>query len=473
MSARLSVATVAAGGAADLNEVQSRRLLLLERTMYRDGLTPFASVLTVRVRGDLNELRLREALTQMQAKHPLLRCRVEEAADGPRFVRCSKAAPLPLRIVERSNARDWEREARREWVMPFGSTQDPLARLVWLRGDGVHELMLVAHHCICDGPSGMTLLSDCFAAYSDPLWKTNAYDALGTIEDLVPEELLRDLSFRFRVCCRATLFRSALFAKVRRRPRNTRGPSADEMYFHRRQLDALELEKLTERCREESVTILAAAGAAFLQAFREVRGPGALRRAYAMVNARRFLPRLHPDALFGIAPGVAIRMKGPLSENAQSTPAFWERARAFRTGLTARVNRLGSRFYENLAALESLHDRYPRLVADTEAAPGVRHVTFSNLGKFDLPQQYRSFQVEHVYSPLVMVSPSPANTVVLSSFGRALETCIISDEQSLPRADAAAIHTRAMAILRSAAGIAPRDETSIGWQHSLERVATR
>jgi hypothetical protein len=446
---------------------RSRRLLLLERTMYRDGLTPFTSVFTVSVRGDLNQSRLRQALTQMQARHPLLRCVVEEAADGPRFVERSEAAPIPLRIVERSAASDWEREARREWVTPFGSTEGPLVRVVWLRGNGVHELMLVAHHCICNGPSGMTLLRDCFAAYDDPQRDLDAYDSLGTIEELIPGNLLRDREFRLRVRRRAALIRLALMAKVWPRPRGGRRPSADAMYFHRWQFDAMETASLTERCRKEKVTVLAAAGVAVLQAFREVRGTRALKHAYTMVNARKFLPQLHPDALFGIAPGVEIPIKGLPFAKEMLSAALWESARAFRRDLKIRIDRLGSKLYETLAALENLHDRYPRLIADTEAVATVRHVTFSNLGRLDLQQQYRGFQIEHVYSPLVMVSPSPANTVVLSSFGGAMEFAIISDEQSLPQSDAAAIKERATAILCRSAGTSP------GRQTCVERTVAR
>ncbi len=454
-----------------LDEMPSRRLLLLERTMYRDGYTPFTSLFTVRVRGDLNETRLRQALAQMQAKHPLLRCVVEENAEGPRFVLRSRPAPVPLRIAERSTDFAWEEEARREWITPFRSTQEPLVRLVWLRGDGVHECMLVAHHCICDGPSGMILLRDCFAAYDDPRAEAGAYDALGAIEDLVPEALLRSRSFRFRVRRRTALLRLALLVRAPRRHEERR-LCADQIYFHRWQLDPADARPLIERCREENVTILAAAGVAFQQAFREIRGAGALKNAYTMVNARRFMPRLHPEALFGIAPGVAIPMPKLSSAEGISNSAFWENARAIRKNLAVRIDRLGKQFYEYLAALENLHDRYARLVADTDAAPAIRHVTFSNLGRLDLPQHFRSFHIEHVYSPLVMVSPSPANTVILSSFGGAMEFAIISDERSLPQTQARAIRERAMSILRASAAIGLQDGSGQEQERWAQRETT-
>lgn len=437
----------------DASEPRSRRMLLLERTMYRDGSVPFTSLFTVRLRGALSEPRLRQALAQVQAKHPLLRCAVEEAIGGSRFVQRRQPAAIPLRIVERSTDQNWEDEARREWLLPFGRSSDPLVRLVWLRGNDVHELMLVGHHCICDGPSGMALLRDCFAAYDDPVWEPDAYASLGGIDDLIPAELLRDRGFRFRVRRRSALFRLALLVKACRPP-VARRANPGAMYFHRWLLDPTRAQRLVDRCREEDVTVLAAVVVAVVQAFRVIRGADALQHAYAMVNARRFMTQPHPAALFGVAPGVEIGIKGIPNPDAMPTSVFWERARSVRGDLTKRINRLGKQYYEYMAALENLHDQVPRLIRDTDAAPAIRHITFSNLGRLELAKDYRSFRIEHVFSPLVMVSPSPANTLVISSFGGTMEFAIISDGVSLPEAQARAVRERVMAILGSAAAAA-------------------
>ena len=62
---------------------RSRPLLLLERTMYREGRTPFTSVFTIKLLGRLDEGRLRQALARVQAKHPLLRCVIERTPAVP------------------------------------------------------------------------------------------------------------------------------------------------------------------------------------------------------------------------------------------------------------------------------------------------------------------------------------------------------------------------------------------------------
>jgi hypothetical protein len=440
----------------------------MERTMYREGRTPFTAVFTVKLAGALDEKRLRDALACVQARHPLLRCVVEEAEGGPRFVLLDRPAPIPLRIVERLSEDDWETEAGREWVTPFDASRKPLVRVVWLRAGDVNELLLVAHHCICDGYSGINLMRECLGAYDQPQQDLGR-DALGGIEDIVPAALLENRRFQRRVRWKSRILRLTLFLKQRggRKLRTPRIPF-EQIYFHRWNTGHAAALGLTESCRTEGVTVLAAVSVAFMQAFRDVRGTQGLAKTRTMVNARRFLPEMSADALFGLAPGVALRMKGLPSPRNMAAGGFWARARAVKADLTRRVDRLGSGLHVNLVALEGLHDKYASLVAFFEKAPAVRSLTLSNLGRLDLPQEYRTFRLERVYSPLVMVSPTPANTVVISSFGGEMEFAIISDEQSLPHSQAIEIQQRVMEILAACAALpAQCQSTARGGQSAM------
>jgi hypothetical protein len=441
--------------------------------MYREGSTPFTSVFTIQLLGRLEENRLKQALTCLQAKHPLLRCVIGNSDDGPRFMLQECPAPIPLRIVERKNDDHWQTEVRHEWVAPFDASRDPLVRLVWLRGNEVSELILVGHHCICDGQSGLTLLRECLSAYDDPAQNLGAYDALGAIEDLVPAELLMDRKFRRRVRWKTAVLRLMLRWQRRRRARAAPPIRSEQMYFHRWSLDKAASQALTERCRGEGVTVLAAMSVAFLQAFRDVRGRQALRKAYTMVNARRFLPLLRPDALFGMAPGVQLSMKRLPPPQEMSASSFWICAQTIKADLTRRVNVLGKDIYDYLVGMEGMHTMYSNLVRDTEGAPAVRHLTISNMGRLEFPQRYQSFWVETIYSPLVMVSPTPANTIVISSFAGRLEIAIVSDEHSLPRGQAMAVQQRAMEILRDYAGIPTRYQPGLTDQPLTCEAETR
>jgi hypothetical protein len=434
---------------------RSRPLLLLERTMYRDGRTPFTSVFSIQVIGCLEEERLRHALARTQAKHPLLRS-VVEGADAPRFVLEDRPAPIRLRIVERGGEDDWQTVAREEWVTPFAERHEPLVRVVWLRGGDVHELVLVGHHCLCDGHAGITLLRDILAAYDQPEQDIGSYESLGALEDLTPRALLDDRRFERRARSRAGILRLSLLLKWPFLTKRSRRPSppitAEQIYFRRWNTGRETARALAERCRAEGVTVLAAVSVAFMQAFREIRGPRGLGRTSAMVNARRFLPLLPADGLFGLAPSAVLRSKGLPPPRRMSARDFWAHARVVKADLTRRVERIGGRMYETLAALERLHDRYAAIVAHFENAPSTPNLTFSNLGRLQVRQRYRDFTVEKIYSPLVMVSPTPANTVVISSFDGDMEFALISDEQSLPQAQALEIRHRAMEILLRACG---------------------
>jgi Condensation domain len=441
---------------------RSRPLLLLERTMYRDGRTPFTSVFTIQVLGELDEGRLRYALARVQAKHPLLRCVIEESAGRPHFVLVDQPAPIPLRIVERHREDDWETEVRREWVAPFEASREPLVRFVWLRGGEVNELMLVAHHCVCDGVSGINLIRELLSVYDRPEQDLGAYDTLGAIEDIVPAAVLGNRRFQRRVRWKAGILRLTLFVKQRMGSKPGPRIPAEQMYFHRWNTGSATALALTERCRVEGVTVLAAVSVAFMQAFRHVRGTRGLGKTCTMVDARRFLPEMRADAMFGLAPGIALRTKGLPPPQDISAAGFWVQARAVKADLTRRIERLGAGLYETLAGLESLHGRYTRLVTHFESTPAIRNVTLSNLGRLDLPGHSRSFRVNRVYSPLVMVSPTPANTVVISSFAGEMEFAIISDEQSLPHAQALEMKRRAMEILRICAALPEQDESASG-----------
>jgi Condensation domain len=432
---------------------RSRPLLLLERTMYREGRTPFTSLFPIQVVGKIDESRLRNALVRIQAKHPLLRCVIEEARGAPRFVLLDLPAPIPLRIVERRRDDDWQTVVRQEWITPFAASREPLVRVVWVRGGDINELVLVGHHCICDGHSGINLVRELLRAYDQPEEEPAVYDALGAIEDLAPAALLEDRRFQRRVRWKAGILRLSLFLKRRTTSQPGRRIPAEEIYFHRWNTGCETAQALTESCRSEGATVLAAVSVAFMQAFRDVRGARGLGRTSAMVNARRFLPDLREDAMFGLAPGIALRAKDLPRQQDLSASSFWDRARAVKAALTRRMDRFGAGLYETLAALESLHDSHASLVAYFENIPAIPNLTLSNMGKLDLPGHYRNFKLERVYSPLVMVSPTPANTIVISSFAGDMEFAIISDDQSLPRAQALKIQHRAMEILRICAGL--------------------
>lgn len=439
-----------ANGVPDHSPVRSRPLLLMERTLYRDGRVPFTSVFSVKLGGQLDESQVRSALRRLQSKHPLLQCVVEDVWDWPRFVLCDDPAPISLRIVDRLSEDQWEDEVRCEWITPFNGAVEPLVRLVWLRGSDIHDLILAAHHSICDGQAGIGLLRDLLRAYEHPESDLGRYAELGSLEDLVPPKILQNPNFRRRLQWKRRQLECLLWLKTRHRTQPA-PIDPETIYFHRGLLRTDLTLRLAERSKAEQVTIFSPVALAFAQAFRDIRGTRAFKSVRAMVNARRFVPSIRPDGLFGLAPGVEMRVKGLPAPSDTGINTFWKRARAIKADLDQRVSHLGTGFDLFLASLEGLHHRYDRVMDFFEQTPAVRNLTFSNLGRLELGGQYGGLQVEKVYSPVVMVSPTPAHTVVLSTLAGEMGYAIISDEAALPRTAAATILSRVVEILEACA----------------------
>lgn len=88
-----------------------RKMMLCERVMYVDRDSTFTIVQAARVRGALDERRLRDALDRVQRKHPMLRCSVEDG-DPPTMVLEDDPQPIPLRIAERIDDEEWQRQSQ-------------------------------------------------------------------------------------------------------------------------------------------------------------------------------------------------------------------------------------------------------------------------------------------------------------------------------------------------------------------------
>src|SRR5262249_5288792 len=146
--------------------------------------------------------------------------------------------------------------------------------------------------------------------------------------DIVPAAVLENRRFQRRVRWKAGILRLILFLK--QRMGNQAGPRipAEQMYFHRWNTGTAASLALTERCRAEGVTVLAAVSVAFMQAFRHVRGIRGLGKTSTMVDARRFLPEMRADAMFGLAPGMGLRTKRLPPTEGMSAAGFWTQARA-------------------------------------------------------------------------------------------------------------------------------------------------
>lgn len=415
-----------------------RSLTLFERALFLDGRAPVALVLTARLSGRISEDRLRHALERLQAKHPLLRCLIPAEPGPPRFVEQMPAPPIPLRIVARQGDEDWQHLSRAEWDCLFDASRVPLVRLAWLRGAAVSELILSCHHCLCDGRSVTSLLGDLLLLCDQPERDIGRFDGLQPLARILPEEVLRDRRLQRRVRWKAGLLKWFIRS---RRP----GPAKvyGKPYLIHWDIGPEATKALREHCEQAGVgSVFAALAAAFMLAFRDVRGPRGLGSVAVPVDARSFLDKLKPDSLFAMAPTLKLSLK-----RAAKTADVWMLAKAIKTDMTRKIERMAPSVFENLLGLEHLHGVFDKLVAYGQSRPGGQGLALSNLGRLTLPQEYRNFRLEMIHAPSCIVAPTPANLIICAGFAGCLNFSFMSDELSLPFDQAFAVKEKAMAML--------------------------
>ncbi|ALN82559.1 condensation domain-containing protein [Lysobacter antibioticus] len=432
-----------------------RKMMLCERIMYVDRATPFTLVQAARIRGRLDPAQLRHALDRIQLKHPMLRCAVLDG-DSPQIVLEDDPAPIPLRLVVRESDQDWLREAHSERETAFASDQAPLMRAVWIHDEDGGELLLTCHHCICDGLSMVTLLRETLALCDRPDLDIGHHTSVNGMEDLLPEEVLNDRRAHRNARWKAMAFR--LFFAVRRK--RTPVPQG-EFYVLRWKLPSEASQALAERARAEGVTVFAAIAVAFSLAFRTIRSDRANGKVFVPVDIRKFLPRLGADSLFASAPGAIVALDNRTPPDQVDELGYWNQARAFKTRLNQRIERLTRNVYEFFIGLELLHSVFDQFIAERRSDLDAYDVTLSNVGRIEMPRDYHGFHLETVYSPSLHLPWRTTTSVLMSGFAGELDFSFMSDQHSLPREQAEAIRDHVIASLWERGRTANPAETDI------------
>lgn len=144
-------------------DAKERALSPMEQTFcIADEICSLNFVMHCELAGELTEESLRVALGKVQARHPLLRMRLEEDGGTPWFR--LGAGPIPLRTIN-GPLPSVATEAEYELHTGFDRTRGPMVRCVWIRHDPRQSTLLTTfHHLIGDGISGALLLRDLMRA---------------------------------------------------------------------------------------------------------------------------------------------------------------------------------------------------------------------------------------------------------------------------------------------------------------------
>lgn len=416
-----------------------RKMLFFERLMYLDGRIPVNCLMTVRLRGRLFEENLRHALDKVQARHPSLRANVLEEQEHPSFVFRTDPAKIPLRIVNRRSDEDWRAETLTEWEHPFCLQREPPVRLTWIRSDEVSELLLVGHHCVCDGASLVTILRELLRATDQPDIALPPYEPFASLGDLIPAAVKPGWKMRVGVLFKAALFR--IFALTIKKVHPTRSGEHYLIYWTAGEDMSA---KLSGRCKSEGTTPYAAMCVAFLHAFQQIMGPRFKNKMMCPVNIRRFINNLDANVMFNYAPTISLSLgREPFGE-------FWSMARMVKQSMLDKVERLDA--VEQLITAERLHSSASKLISLLLQSKGSYDFAFSNVGRLDIPDTYADFRLESFLGVTVALPWRNSTTLVTTQFRGQTDVAFVSNQNFLPRREAIAIQQRAIRTLTAALG---------------------
>ncbi|AEU38336.1 condensation domain-containing protein [Granulicella mallensis] len=411
--------------------MMKRPMAMFERAMYLEGSLHVNVTVTARLWGRISEQRLRQALDRVQAKHGILRCLLVRENGRPYFVEQATPPPIPLRIVERKSDEDWFDESTSDSLQRFDGSLYPLARLVWLRSELENELLLVCSHAVCDGKSLMLLLQELLLLCDQPDASIGTPTTLNGMEEVFPAKVLADRKLRRYIRWRVALLKFMMRFSRSSKKRWTYGA----IYRNLWRLDEQASQVFVARCKAEGVTVFAALSVAILQAFHKVCGPKYMEKFEAPVDFRRYLPNLREDSLFAVAPTIQLSLDKLPGVDPEGT-GFWALARAMKTDITKKIDGLETSIYPLFLGMEQLHDVYDKMFAQAQSQRAGRQVSLSYVGRLDMTQSFNDFRVQEICDITAMMSPTPANLVVIYSYGGRFYFSISSDESSLSRVQA-------------------------------------
>ncbi len=380
---------------------QKRALSLVESSLEvlnREARTWFI-VTTSQVRGRLSEANLRLALNQVQQRHACLNsCIVKsEGSTNPSPFHFAPApAAIPLRIVKKTEAQNWQALVNQELNQPLDASQS-LIRAVLVRDHQVRDrsyLIITTHHAISDGSSCMALhaelLSICQAPAQpcDSSWLRPSPTLPPATEQSVPASLQGNLGKLkiLRFFCRS--FLEQIFSPiVTLLPEQPSTISERQCYCLHHVLPPDLYQALLHRCRVERTTVHGALCAAMARAVL-AEMPNQKRRRISCQSAldmrrSKLVPPEARQTLVNLASSVrALHTIGPKT-------AFWDLARCVKRKINhAIAQNTPFKLWFMGKVMVDYCLTHPNFVGTT--------LFISNMGRVDLPQQYGELELESI-----------------------------------------------------------------------------
>lgn len=403
-----------------------RRLLFGERMLLGDGTEPFNAVIPFRLKGDFKEEDIQHALNKIQAKHPWLRALITyDEKNIPWFEVPQPVIPIPIRVVTRKGEDDWQEESKKEWQTIFDYEKLPLIRFVWIKGEGVSDMLFAFHHCLSDGGSAMAFLYEFLKILDHPSADIGIENPILGIEDVVPSTILTNRRQRLK----AKFIGRVAATAIKYIPLGKKVIERQNDYLIHWKFDQATSKQLISYCKSLGVTVNTFLSAAVLQAFKKVRGAAAFNKVSCPVDIRRFATQIKEDHIFAFGLMIVISSNEKMS--------FEDNLSLMQQDVERKTSKLNP--YMTMMVMESGHDALKNFTKLLKRGKSSNDCMFSNLGRIQIPHEYREFTLDAVFSPSVIGPLGNTTTMVVSTFRGEMDFSFMGSEGYLPHSEALAI----------------------------------
>ena len=438
----------------DRIEEYRRALSPVERLLTRH---PFAVVTIVaRIRGQVTESMVREALAKVRQRHPNLRVRVVDDEDGNPWLTSEGAGEIPIRTVQRESDDQWISVVQESCQNPFDFAVRPPIRFILIQSPATSDLVILCHHIICDGLSLAYLARDLMVHLGDPDREVELLpDPVPIDRDTLPEGVSFNPVARFFI---SRMNKKWQEEKVVFDQEDYVNLSAAYWQRYQHQVLPIELSEaqtsaLVERCRAEEVTVNSALTLAFVRAQLIVLGDRPFHSGILVAaSLRDRLPAPAGEAMGFYATAVQPKFSYDASHG------FWDNARQFHRKVRAlytdkalfrealgwchveptileaiifkTVGGLvpeGSSRYQKISAFSTRDDTVLRILKRDRMDSLDRILygtTVTNLARLDFPRQYGALELDR----LIM---KPGGAFPLANFNLVLGAVTCSGKLSL------------------------------------------
>ena len=419
-----------------MNPPIKRRLLFGERMLLGDGTEPFNVVIAFRLRGSFTLKEIQQALARIQNKHLWLRALISyDEKNIPWFNVPEKPASIPVRIITRQSEDQWQEESRKEWNTNFNYEKLPLIRFIWIKGENVSDMLFAFHHCLCDGGSAMAFSHEFLKVLDNPAAEIGVEKPILGIEDVVPASILNSRRQKLKARFIGRLAATA----IKCIPVGRKAVERQNDYLIHWKLDETVSKQLIDYCKSQKVTVNTFLSAAVLQAFKKVRGEKSFNKVSCPVDIRRFARQIKEDHIFAFGLMIVVSSDEKLS--------FSDNLRAMQKSVEQKTSKLNP--YITMMVMESGHDALNNFTRLLKNGKSSNDCMFSNLGRIQIPHQYKTFSVDTIFSPTVIGPLGNTTTMVTSTYRREMDFSFMGSEGYLPYTDALAVRDEVIQTIHS------------------------